>query len=748
MRKLFVLRGCPASGKSSWIKENKLQQYTLSSDDIRLMMASPDLDNTGHYKITQKNDGAVWELLFKLLEGRMKRGELVIVDATHYKQSLLQPYRELAKKYRYRLYVIDFTDVPLEELIQRNSLRDEYKQVPQEVIEQMYKVITSDKEVLGRFKILTKDEALKEIRENWVRDCNEYKAITVFGDIHGCYMPLEKYFKEHEFNKDTLYVFTGDYLDRGIQNKEVLEFMLSIYKEDNVICLEGNHEAHLRQYCQKDYRPFEFKDDYERTVIKKYFGNKGVKELNKNSIKSKEFLNNTVPQIQEIDRKELRQFCDRLCQIAILNFNGKNYVVTHGGLSNLPTPMTTTQQLIDGTGDYSDLHRTYEAWLKNTTDYWVQIHAHRNIQEYGVFTDTSRRIINLCDTIEFGGYLRTVTITKDGIDAHLIRNTVFKPVEKKEEKDTVGDIFTELSENKWINKKHLFGDVYSFNFTRDAFKKDKWNEQTIKARGLFVDTEERKVVCRGYNKFFNYMENRETTPIGISTNTEPTYYAWKKYNGFLGLVSLYKGKLLVCSKSTNEGPYAQMLRDTLVETLGRNGVKELKKYLRRGDRTCIFECINLNDPHIIKYDKNEVVLLDIVENNLEDIFYGYGDIELLSKKLGCRCKTYDRVLTSKKDLFEWIDNEALNCMKEVEGWVIEDRTGSRFKIKTKFYKFWKQMRTVLETLKRGAEVKKEFISREGINVIQFMQTFTREELQEMSIIDVRDKFIEACIATV
>ena len=63
-------------------------------------------------------------------------------------------------------------------------------------------------------------------------------------------------------------------------------------------------------------------------------------------------------------------------------------------------------------------------------------------------------------------------------------------------------------------------------------------------------------------------------------------------------------------------------------------------------------------------------------------------------------------------------------------------------------KFWKQMRTVLETLKRGAEVKKEFISREGINVIQFMQTFTREELQEMSIIDVRDKFMEACMTTV
>lgn len=35
MRTLVLLRGIPASGKSTWIKENKLEAYTLSSDHIR-----------------------------------------------------------------------------------------------------------------------------------------------------------------------------------------------------------------------------------------------------------------------------------------------------------------------------------------------------------------------------------------------------------------------------------------------------------------------------------------------------------------------------------------------------------------------------------------------------------------------------------------------------------------------------------------------------------------------------------------
>ena len=37
MRYLFILRGAPGSGKSTWVKENELDSYTISTDTLRLM---------------------------------------------------------------------------------------------------------------------------------------------------------------------------------------------------------------------------------------------------------------------------------------------------------------------------------------------------------------------------------------------------------------------------------------------------------------------------------------------------------------------------------------------------------------------------------------------------------------------------------------------------------------------------------------------------------------------------------------
>ena len=109
MRTLFLLRGIPASGKTSWIQQNNLEPYTLSTDGIRLLYQSPVTTNDGEFAISQDNDKAVWDLLYDLLERRMEKGEFVIVDATHYKSSILSKYKDYISKYRYRAYVVDFT---------------------------------------------------------------------------------------------------------------------------------------------------------------------------------------------------------------------------------------------------------------------------------------------------------------------------------------------------------------------------------------------------------------------------------------------------------------------------------------------------------------------------------------------------------------------------------------------------------------------------------------------------------------
>lgn len=63
-----------------------------------------------------------------------------------------------------------------------------------------------------------------------------------------------------------------------------------------------------------------------------------------------------------------------------------------------------------------------------------------------------------------------------------------------------------MNKNKFIDKKVLADDVISYNFSRKAFERRIWNDVTVKARGLFIDSLTDDVVARGYKKFWNYNE--------------------------------------------------------------------------------------------------------------------------------------------------------------------------------------------------------------------------------------------------
>ena len=245
MRVLLLLRGSAGCGKSTYIEQHGLKPYTLSTDDIRLLCASPVLSVEGNTVISQENDNVVWGILMQVLETRMKNGEFTVIDATCSKTADINKYKSLAEAYRYRIYCIDMTQIPIEETKRRNSLRDPLKRVPEEVIEKMYSRFATQKVPSG-IKVISPEE----LDTIWYRkfDLNKYKKIHVIGDIHGCYTALKEYLGE-ELKEDEAYIFLGDYLDRGIENAEVLKYLLSIYKLPNVTFLEGNHERHLRLWA-------------------------------------------------------------------------------------------------------------------------------------------------------------------------------------------------------------------------------------------------------------------------------------------------------------------------------------------------------------------------------------------------------------------------------------------------------------------------------------------------------------------
>lgn len=398
MRTLVVLRGAPGSGKSTWIEKWGLKPYTLCADTIRELFESPVMDDEqGIMQISQKNDKEVWRLMFDLLEQRMVRGELCVVDATHSRPKDFSKYKELFKKYRYRCYCVTFDNVPIEKCKEQNRMRPEWKWVPEDVIDVMYARLESFP-VPNYFKVIdcNDKEAIDAVLNKYDPiDVNEYDKIVVFGDVHGCFGPLQEYFEKSSFDENALYVFTGDYIDRGTRNDEVVQWLLENYKRENMILLQGNHERWLINYANEEY-------DEE------------IKSGVQNKCKSSVFFKYTAPQLEKFKKGDLRELCRRFRQIAYLSFDGKRYFISHAGIGFMPENLqkVKTDTFIKGNGKYED--PIDEWWEKNegqrNPDLY-QIHAHRNITNMPIHP--VEHSFNLCDEVEFGGNLRILEIYKE-----------------------------------------------------------------------------------------------------------------------------------------------------------------------------------------------------------------------------------------------------------------------------------------------------------------------------------------------
>jgi len=557
MRTLLLLRGIQASGKSTWIKENNLEAYTLSADNIRLNIANPVLLEDGSYEISQKYNKVTWELLYKYLEMRMQNGDFTIIDATHSDIKLMNKYRDLANTYKYTMYCLEF-DVALEEALKRNKERDNYKYVPERVIERTYETIKNNEKLPSGLK---KINSIDEIINFYTADVNEYKKVIIIGDIHSCAEPLKEVLKD--FNEETLYIFVGDYFDRGIQPVETFKIMLDLLEKPNVILIEGNHE-------EKSMKKFIYDEE-------KY---------------TKSFEETTLlPLLKEYDvdyvRASLKKIYKKLRQCFAFEFRGKKFLCTHGGLPLVPKlTLVSAKEMIHGVGKYET--------------------------EIGeIYSENYKK--GLCQ-VEF---------------------------------NTANELINEMIGHKFITVKECDYNLISLNFNREAFNKKKWNDLTIKARGLFVDKDSGEVKIRSYNKFFNFGERHVNLGYLNKYATYPIR-VFKKYNGFLGLASVVNNEIVLTSKSVTSGKYKDIFQNIWdkVET----EVKELlKQTMIENNCTAVFEVVSPEyDPHIIKYDKEHLYLLDFIENKLDldthNIDLGFS--ENLMKKV----EFSSNLLTKKEEL--------------------------------------------------------------------------------------------------
>lgn len=686
MRVLLLLRGSAGCGKSTWIEQNNLKPYTLSADDIRLLCQSPVMQPDGTVGISQSNDRTVWKTLFNLLEIRMQKGEFTVIDATNSKTVEMNRYKQMCETYRYRMYCVDFTDIPIEEVKRRNANREELKRVPDEAIDKMYSRFATQKIPSG-IKVIKPNE----LDKIWLKlfDLSDYKKIHHIGDIHGCYTALKKYFDDNGGIKDDeFYIFTGDYVDRGIENAEVVNFLISIKDKKNVLMLEGNHEKWLWLWS------------------------------NDCTGKSKEFELVTKPALENahIDKKDVRQLYRRFGQCAYYKYGENIYLVTHAGLSVLPDNLTfvATDQMIHGVGNYNDFETIADTFYKKMPSNYYQIHGHRNTKQVPIRVND--RVFNLEGRVEFGGDLRCVQIDNDGIHEVMIHNDVFKTPEIQAEQSvtssSVADVIISLRANRYIQEKK-FGNISSFNFTDKAFYDKVWNEQTTKARGLYLDTFKGKVAARAYNKFFNINERPETKFDMLQNKLQFPVTAYVKENGFLGIVSYdeYNDDLFIASKSTIDSQFAEWLKDMVYAKITPQNREKMKAFAKDNNVSFVFECVDMkNDPHIIEYPESGLYLLDIVYNQMEFAKFDYDSMCDIANQFGLTPKEKAFEIANWQDFYDWyydiLEEDYEYNGRKIEGFVIEDSVGYMTKLKLTYYNFWKFMRAISHEAIRNGYIRK------------------------------------------
>lgn len=738
MRTLLLLRGVPASGKSTFIRENHLEPYTLCADDFRLKISNPVLTETGKFGISQKHDAEAWHLLYDALEARMRRGDFTVIDATNISPKMLAHYKKFLNQYRYTAFYLDI-DVTLEEALRRNAAREEYKRVPEPEIRRMHAM----KENVGVPSYVKKIEKLDDIMNYFTPDLTgQYERVMVFGDVHGCYSALRELLPE-QLDERTKYIFSGDMLERGLENREVLDFVLAHCRDKNVTFVMGNHDQWMLEWATDSME----KDKKGRTHEPRSF-DKMITELTK-GVNSLEL---------EKMKKEIREAFRRFVQAYPFSFHGKKYFVCHGGLPSVPQmTLISANELMRGVGSYEfPIDNMYETnYALHRTQDFVQIHGHRCASQYDAESyDGLEHSVSLDGHVEVGGSLKACVIEPDGFHVIRAKNTVFDTgladdVEQAQS-DSAKDGLT--TENELTNKMLESPDIrvkiqsdhnlMSLNFTDMAFYKQHWNEQTIHARGLFVDRKSGMVKMRSYNKFFNLGERPETEPEALERSLVFPLAVYRKQNGFLGIMSVVDGDVVLASKTQTGGQYAGYFKE-IYATLADKEKAALKDMAQKYDCSFVFEVCHVKDRHIIDFDKNHLWLLDAIPNR-----YAIGGQDVnrkFSDDIKAQIPLVSGVMKKKELLFiahSIYDVTAYAEIhrhdRDIEGVVCQDERGYMFKIKFHYYTTMKKLRSSFQLAQRRFSSGLPWGAFRDERTIKFISFFSKrpyKEWRNMHIID-------------
>ena len=779
MRKIILIRGISGSGKSTLAKASGLYSHLISGDKALSLMSGPWMGEDD-WGIDKASIHEGWKLVHQMLQRRMDRGETIVLEGVMGPEKELVANIEMAHKNRYEVLIVDTNISDIDKSLERQKSRSPELMVRKSSLERQlkfYHKINHEFAIRHNVKfIMSTGLEVKEVANQMrnfishkIVDLSFYDKIVFIGDLQGCVSPIiedSSPIKNMELDNNTFYIFTGDLVDRGIENGETMQWaidkLIPKIKQGKAMLIWGNHEDHLEKWA------------YGREVT------------------STEFNKRTAPQLEasNIDKEEVKFLLACMQDAFLIKYQNEIILVTHGGIAGIAPALAEdiaftvgripSSQLTKGISHYSAsidqaFAESSEKIEALTGKKLVQVHGHRNSKMIPISTDN--RSFNLEGQAEFGGHIRIATVSKKGWETlelpvkNFINIYDRRQVDAKENRKPY---YNQMPIAPWITQGKNVGiispkDIEAFSkhehirvqamqskphistiaFNKTAFYGQVWDDLTTRARGLFINTNTGEIVSRAYDKFFNLGEREETSQKNVLNYTLPVK-ARHKYNGFLGIAGYDSetDKLILSSKSMIDGDFAQMFAEITLDRIGQGGIERLRRACRDQKGSAIFEVIDpVRDPHIVEYDSAHIVLLDFVHRSETFSKLNDEDLKKMARYIGVPLAETLWVANNKIALERLIDSatraESPFDNKKIEGAVLEDAQGRIVKIKTPWYSKWKKARQLGENIllsrRRGKTFSKD-IPEELKAYIEWAKELNDYQL-DRPIIELRNYFL-------
>lgn len=198
----------------------------------------------------------------------------------------------------------------------------------------------------------------------------------------------------------------------------------------------------------------------------------------------------------------------------------------------------------------------------------------------------------------------------------------------------------------------------------NVFYDNLWNEHPllVECRGLVID-DNYNVIVKPLTKIFNRFEN------GTDINQDEVCTIVEKINGFMGVVTGWRGKNLVSTTGSLDSKYALLAEEYLKNILVLDG------------ESLTFEIVDPSDPHIIK-EKPGCYLL--AANNTRGHYW--ASQEDLDYRIKFRNKIYGKFFRPKwQENTKFSDAVKLAKLAKHEGYVVYGSSGTTLKLKSPYY---------------------------------------------------------------